>query len=81
MANLTISIDQDLMRRARAKAAEQGRSLSAVVGEFLEDFAGRSRVAEAIAEFLELASGSAASSGDAGRTWTRDDLYDRPGLR
>jgi predicted HicB family RNase H-like nuclease len=36
MSNLTIKVDDDLLRRARGKAAEQGTSLSAVVGELLE---------------------------------------------
>jgi hypothetical protein len=81
MTNLTIKVDDGVLRRARIKAAEEGTSLSAVVGEMLSDYAGPSRASEAIADFLDLAAASHASSGPRGRTWTRDDLYDRKILR
>lgn len=77
MANLTISINEDLMRRARARAAEEGRSLSAVVGEMLEQYAGRSDAAEVLREIFAIADGSGAAVGEGGITWTRDELYDR----
>ena len=35
MKNITISIDDDLYRRARMKAAEQGTSISALFRDFL----------------------------------------------
>ena len=35
MRNLTLSVPEDVYRRARIKAAEQGRSVSAMVAEFL----------------------------------------------
>ncbi len=81
MANLTISVDQDLVRRARARAAAQGRSLSAVVGEMLELYAGRSEAAEVLREIFAIADGSGAAVGEGGITWTRDELYDRANLR
>jgi hypothetical protein len=81
MANLTIVIDDGLLRRARKKAIEQGTSVNAVVSAHLEQYAGPDGVAEALAGFLELAERAGASSGVAGRTWTREDLYDRPRLR
>ncbi len=81
MANLTITLDPDLLRRARSKATADGTSLSAVVGGLLADYVGPSRAAVALAELLELAAASDASSGPEGRTWTRDELYDRPRLR
>lgn len=81
MANLTIVVDGGLLRRARKKAIDQGTSVNAVVGAYLEQYAGPDGAAAALADFLELAASSGASSGEAGRTWTREDLYDRPGLR
>lgn len=81
MANVTITVDDDLLRRARTRAADEGRSLSAVVGDLLIDYAGPGRASTARAEFLELAAASTASSGSGGRTWTRDELYDRTSLR
>lgn len=35
MRNVTVSVPDDVYRHARIKAAEQGRSLSALVAEFL----------------------------------------------
>ena len=40
MKNVTVSIDEDLHRRARIRAAELGTSLSAVVRRYLIEFAG-----------------------------------------
>lgn len=39
MKNITVSIDEELHRRARVRAAEKETSLSAVVKEFLTRFA------------------------------------------
>jgi plasmid stability protein len=36
MKNVTVSLDDDTYRRARVRAAEQGRSLSAIVRDFLK---------------------------------------------
>jgi plasmid stability protein len=37
--NITVTVDDDIYRRARIKAAEQDTSVSALVREFLIDFA------------------------------------------
>lgn len=39
MSNLTISVDEDLIRAARIRAIEQGTSVSAKVREFLREYA------------------------------------------
>ena len=78
MANLTVTINERLLKRARIKAIEQGTSVNRVVSDYLERWAGASETQEALAGFLELAANSTASSGSRGRTWRRDDLYDRP---
>ncbi len=77
MANLTLSIDDDLLRTARIRALEQGTSVNAVVREYLRNYAGHKDAREAIRKFLEIGARSGASSGPEGRTWTRDELYDR----
>ena len=77
MANLTLSIDEDLLRTARIRALEQGTSVNAVVREYLRSYAGRRTAAHAVRAFLDLADEVRASSGPAGRTWTREELYDR----
>lgn len=38
MSNLTISVDEQLIKRARVRAIEQGTSLSAKVREFLQNY-------------------------------------------
>ena len=40
MKNITVSIDEALHRRARIRAAERAKSLSAIVRDFLIEFAG-----------------------------------------
>jgi hypothetical protein len=77
--NLTVTVDAGVLRRARIKALEQGTSVNAVVRAYLEAFAGLAPDRRAIEDFLALTKGTKASSGRRGRTWTRDDLYDRRG--
>lgn len=80
MANLTITIDDDLLRRARVRAAQLGTSVNAVLREHLEHWTGNAEErARALASLLERS--RRAKSGSGGRTWTRDELHDRKGLR
>jgi plasmid stability protein len=81
VSNLTLSIDEDLLRRARVRAAREGTSVNAVVRDYLEDYAGRARAVAATRRLLALAERSTASSGSERRRWTREELYDRQGLR
>jgi plasmid stability protein len=81
MANLTVAIDTDLLQRARVRAAERGTSINAAVADFLARYAGEDERAEAMAAFFELADAAGAGSGPGGRTWTREELYDRTRLR
>ena len=77
MANLTISVDDVLLKRARIKALEDGTSVNALLREYLEAYTGTQQTQRALAGFAELAERTEASSGAAGRTWTRDELHDR----
>lgn len=77
MANLTVTIDDDLLKRARLRAIEQGTSVNAVVREHLEAYAGRDAAREAMSRFVELAANASSGSGPGGRRWTRDELHDR----
>jgi len=81
MANLTLAIDENVLRRARVRAAQDGTSVNAEVRDYLTSYAaGMETLGErrkrAMAHFLELAD-RYPSGGLEGRTWTRDDLYDR----
>jgi hypothetical protein len=75
MANLTLTIDDRLLKRARMVALQRNTSVNAAVREFLERFSGEDESAAALADFLEDAQSSTTGSGR-GRTWRRDDLYE-----
>jgi hypothetical protein len=77
MANLTITIDGRLLKQA----LEDGTSVNALLRAYLERYAGSGDAGEALIGFARLARRSAATSGPRGRTWTRDELHDRTGLR
>lgn len=77
MANLTLTIDDELLTRARVRAREQGTSVNALVRDYLARFANGQGEGTAIDEFVALAEASDASSGPSGRQWTRDELHDR----
>ena len=81
MSNLTVSIPEDVLRKARIRALEHRTSVNAVVRDYLERYAGVGSTAEALAGFVNLAAAARASSGPGGRTWTRDALDDRTNLR
>jgi plasmid stability protein len=81
MANLTLTIDPDLLRKARVRALEQGTSVNAVVRDYLAAYAGASEANRALAAFLNVAAQSRAASGSGGRSWTRDELYGRSNVR
>ncbi len=76
MTNITLTIDEDVLHRARIRAIEQHTSVNAVVREFLEAYAGEDKQKVAVQEFLRLAKQSHASSGPEGRTWKREDIYE-----
>lgn len=76
MANLTVTIDDEVLRRARSRAIENGTSVNKLIRSYLESFAGRDR-ADRRTAILDNAARSTASSGPGGRSWTRDDLHDR----
>lgn len=76
MANLTLSFDPDLLRRARIRALENGTSVNAVVSDFLQRYSAGGEARDALRQFGAIADGVPAGSGPAGRTWSRRDAYD-----
>jgi plasmid stability protein len=91
MSNLTISVDDDLIRRARVRAIQQGTSLSAKVREFLQQYAGESEdqlkrqredAAARLMDAIEFATSQtqpvaqAADQGKGARRTLRQDLYE-----
>jgi plasmid stability protein len=77
MTNLTIVVDDRILRRARMRALEDGTSVNAVLREYLAAYAGEAGTREVREAYASLAESSFASSGPGGRTWTRDDAHDR----
>ncbi len=77
MANLTIAIDDALLRRARIRALEHGTSVNALLRDYLTSYADSGAEAAVRSELARLARASTARSSLDGRSWSRDDLYDR----
>jgi hypothetical protein len=76
MANVTIAVDREALKRARIRAIEEGTSVNAVLSEFLASYAGLSREREEATEAI-LAVSRAARSASRGRRWTREELHER----
>lgn len=81
MANLTLTLEADLLRRARSKAAEQGTSVNALVREHLEAFVGPSSAEIGVEMLVDLAGRTEFSLGGQGISWSREALHDRAHLR
>lgn len=75
MANLTITVDAETLRRARIRALERGESVNAYLAEMLARYAGTGAQDHPLAPFDALAEEYDAGSGPEGRTWTRDELH------
>jgi plasmid stability protein len=77
VASLTITIDDELLRRARLRALEQGTSVNALLRDYLVAYAGADDARQAaLADLLDLS--AAATSRRGAATWTRDELHARP---
>lgn len=80
MSNLTVVIDDEVLKRARIRATELGTSVNAMVREFLESFSAATADRQrATRELLRMS--EAVMSKRGGRRWTREELHDRSSLR
>jgi hypothetical protein len=83
--NVTIALDEDLAKWARVRAAQCDKSLSQFLAETLEKDmeaemeAQRERARRGLERFLSIGPWPLSKPGD--RYPTREELYDRPGLR
>ncbi len=79
MANLTINVDSDVLKRARIRALEENTSVNAILGRYLEDYArsdeARLERKKAVERLLSFATEHPIDRGE--RQWKREDLYDR----
>jgi len=76
MVNLTITVDEEVLKRARLWATAQGTSVNAVVHHYLEQYAvTRSAQEQALENLLKLS--EQARSKRSRRTLTSDELHKR----
>ena len=73
--NITLAIDDDLVKAARDVAGAMGKSLNQVVREYLEHLTDRDRVERDMEELERLSRESGGHSG--GRRWSREDIHER----
>lgn len=77
MTDLTITVDEQTLKRARMRALEEDTSVNAVLRDYLEHYSGiRRERREAARKILEFAAESDMSSGGKGLP-RREELYDR----
>lgn len=73
--NLTLSVDEKTIQRARKVAESLGTSLNQLIRDYLEELTSQSSVEEDIAELRRL---SAEAKGDSrGWKFNRDELHER----
>jgi len=76
MKNVTIALEEKLLREARRIAADRSTSLNAMIRVFLTQLTEReSHAAHARRRIVELCRDSTAEVGSRG--WTRDELHER----
>lgn len=80
VANLTLSIEHNLLREARKLALDRKTSVNQMVREFLrEQVHDKDEHAAKVARLESLFGTVDLGLGPEGITWTRDELYNRPG--
>jgi len=81
MINLTLSIDEGVLRQARIRALEEDSSVNARVRDFLLAYASGEDTTDqqrsATERLILFAEGCPSGGGLDNRTWTREDLYER----
>lgn len=77
--NVTLSIDDKLVRRARMAARRRAMSLNQLIREFLESVTSDSDPETVVQELDRLWSEDEGASG--GWKWNRDAIHDRTQLR
>ena len=76
MKNITLSLDEGVVRTVRLYAAKRGSTVNALVRDFPTEFTNREdRVRKARGRIAELSERSTARIGS--RAWTREELHER----
>ncbi len=76
--NITLSIDEEIVKKVRKIAIDKDTTLTAMVRDYLKSVAGSDAAARRADadKFLETFEKVSRDMGP--KTWTREDLYDRP---
>ncbi|HTR60126.1 MAG TPA: hypothetical protein VMH37_00415 [Candidatus Binataceae bacterium] len=77
MANLTIAIDEETLKKARLRAVSSDTSVNEVLRKFLESYAGTDTAQRTALDRLLTLSRKSRSRSSRGHRWTRDDLHER----
>ena len=77
--NVTFTIDDDTLARAKDLASQRGVSLDELIQSYLEELTSRMSADDLIKKLDELWNSGGGSSG--GRAWTREELHERSGIR
>jgi hypothetical protein len=72
--NLTLSVEEETLERARVVARNLGTSVNAMVRRYLEELAGKKNGTELARRFREMFAEPAGSGKP--WTWNRDELYE-----
>lgn len=75
MANVTITVDSETLRKARIRALERHESVNAYLAEMLRRYADDASQPRVVAELAEIAETLDAGTAGRQRTWTRNDLH------
>jgi hypothetical protein len=73
--NITLSVEDEVVRRARRTAQSMGTSLNQIIRDYLEELAGRSSAEDDVREVRELS----ARAGGHSRGWRfdRQEIHER----
>ncbi len=76
MAKFTIVIEDNILKRAHVWALEEGRSVNAIVLDYLADYAGmKVQKDKPIEDLLQLSQRAKSIRGNC--RWTREDVHQR----
>lgn len=73
--NLTLSVDDEIIQRARRRADAMGKSVNQLVREYLEHLAGKSDRAALSEEFRQLTLNATGNS--RGWKFNREEIHER----
>jgi hypothetical protein len=73
--NVTLSIEDEVVRRAREVARRQNKSLNQMIREYLGSVTAAESSRSAVDDLFALIDAGGGDS--AGRTWSRDEVHER----